>query len=117
MSPLPFAIHGLGRIGRALLRIAHRRPDLCPVTVADLASAEELARLVTRDSVHGRFDAVVRAEGNTLWLDDTPIRVLSGTAGGPIDWSETGARVVVESTGGAIERHRAAEHLGGTGVV
>ena len=111
MSPVPFAIHGLGRIGRALLRIAHRHPGLRPVAVADLAPSESLARLVARDSVHGRFDAEVRAEGNTLWLDDTPVTVLCGAQGQVPAWGNTGARIVVEATGKATERRKAAAHL------
>ena len=41
--PLPFAINGLGRIGRALLRIAAERDTIEVVAVNDIAPAERLA--------------------------------------------------------------------------
>ena len=50
-----FAINGVGRIGRALIRVASQRPGLRLVAINDLASAEQLARLLARDSLHGPF--------------------------------------------------------------
>ena len=57
--PTPFAINGLGRIGRALLRIALDRPELRLVAVNDLADADRLARLIAHDTLHGRFPGEV----------------------------------------------------------
>ena len=50
--PIRFAINGLGRVGRALLRIAHGRADLLLAAVNDVAPAPRLARLVARDTAH-----------------------------------------------------------------
>ncbi|MGB6363667.1 MAG: glyceraldehyde 3-phosphate dehydrogenase NAD-binding domain-containing protein, partial [Thermoanaerobaculia bacterium] len=57
-----FAINGLGRIGRALVRVAAERPDLELVAVNDLGTAEQLAPLLARDSLHGRFALDVATE-------------------------------------------------------
>ena len=59
--PIRFAINGLGRVGRALLRIAHDRDDLELAAVNDLVPAAQLARRVARDTVHGRFAEPVAA--------------------------------------------------------
>ena len=116
-----FAINGLGRIGRALLRIAHGHPDLELVAINDLAPAAELAPLVARDSVHGRLGATVtvdrtnadeRLVGERLVIDGRPIPVTQAAEPREIPWPET-ARIVVEATGTATERSRAAGHLGG----
>ena len=113
MSGIPFAINGLGRIGRALLRIAAERPGLHLVAVNDVAPAAELARLITRDSIHGPFSGGVRAEGHTLWLNGSPVAVFRETDVAAVPWVGTGARVVVEATGQATHRHQAAAHLRG----
>lgn len=110
--PLPFAINGLGRVGRALLRIAHQRPELELVAVNDLEPAPALARLLARDSVHGVFPEVLRAVGDGLQIGTRTIPVLSGSRPGEIPWTATGARVVVEATGRFVERRAAAGHLG-----
>ena len=49
-------INGFGRMGRALVRIAVAEGSpLEVVAVNDLAPADQLAKLLARDSVHGRF--------------------------------------------------------------
>ncbi|MEM8930533.1 MAG: type I glyceraldehyde-3-phosphate dehydrogenase [Acidobacteriota bacterium] len=111
--PIPFAINGLGRIGRALARIAHRRPELDLVAVNDIASAADLARLLARDSVHGRFDASVESsidgEQEALIVDGRRLPVFHAVDPQDIPWPADVA-VVVEATGTATERARAAEH-------
>ena len=51
--PTRIAINGLGRIGRALLRIAEVRDDLEVAAVNDLVPGAVLARPVARDTLHG----------------------------------------------------------------
>jgi len=55
--PIRFAINGLGRVGRALLRIAHGRKGLELAAVNDVVPASRLAPRVARDTVHGPFPA------------------------------------------------------------
>ena len=109
--PIPFAINGLGRIGRALTRIAHSRNNLELVAVNDLADSSTLARLLTRDSIHGRFVAEVEADGDRLVLDGRPVRVFQQSDPADIPWQEVGARLVVDATGTSTSRDRAARHL------
>ncbi|HKI85929.1 MAG TPA: glyceraldehyde 3-phosphate dehydrogenase NAD-binding domain-containing protein, partial [Thermoanaerobaculia bacterium] len=96
---LPFAITGLGRIGRALLRIARERPELELVAVNDLGSAAQLAPLIAHDSVHGRFKGEVHAEGEALVLDGRRIPVTAIAEPSALDWGATNPRVVVDATG------------------
>jgi glyceraldehyde 3-phosphate dehydrogenase len=110
---IPFAINGLGRIGRALLRIAAHRPELHLVAVNDLASAAELARLVMRDSIHGRFVGEVYAAGETLRVQGESVAVLQESDAAAVPWSQYGARIVVEASGLNIRRSDAEKHLGG----
>ena len=110
--PTPFAINGFGRIGRALARIAHERDDLQWVAVNDLAPAGTLARLLSRDSVHGPFAGRVEADGDdTLLVDGRRIAVYRHPAPSDVPWQDTAAAVVVEATGTATRRADAARHL------
>ena len=54
------AINGLGRIGRAFLKLALKRPELEVVAVNDLADPENLVYLLRFDSAYGRYDQPVR---------------------------------------------------------
>ena len=107
----PFAINGLGRIGRALTRIAQTRDELELVAVNDLVPAESLARLLARDSVHGRFAGTIAHGPDWLEIDGRPVRVFQCQDPESIGWRSTGAEVVVEATGAFTRREAAARHL------
>ncbi|HXU30377.1 MAG TPA: glyceraldehyde 3-phosphate dehydrogenase NAD-binding domain-containing protein [Thermoanaerobaculia bacterium] len=109
--PLRYAINGLGRVGRALLRAARGRPDLELAAINDLVPAPMLARLIARDSVHGRYPGTVAATATGLRLDgrEVPVFGLADPAG--IPWDRHGVAVVVEATGRFIRRGSAAGHL------
>ncbi|HTQ81534.1 MAG TPA: type I glyceraldehyde-3-phosphate dehydrogenase [Thermoanaerobaculia bacterium] len=115
--PLRFGINGVGRIGRALLRLAQGREELVPAAVNDLAPARVLARLLARDTVHGRFPGSVReAPGlaSGLSIEGRQIPVFSSPEPAGIPWEETGAQVVIEATGRFLRRGEAAGHLRGS---
>jgi glyceraldehyde 3-phosphate dehydrogenase len=108
---VPFAINGLGRIGRALLRIAAARDDLLLVAANDLVPAATLARLIARDSVHGPFAGRVEAADGALVLDGRRVPLAAAAEPARIPWRDSGARVVVEATGAFTARAAAAGHL------
>ena len=49
------AINGLGRIGRAILKLVIDEPSIELVAVNDLADVENLAYLLRFDTVYGRY--------------------------------------------------------------
>lgn len=108
MTPsIPFAIHGFGRIGRALARAAVEHSTVELVAVNDVAPVEQLARLLARDSVHGRFPvdvSVVDGAGNHgLRLGERRIEVFSESHASRVPWERTAARVVVDCSGGSVD--------------
>jgi glyceraldehyde 3-phosphate dehydrogenase len=109
--PIPFAINGLGRIGRALVRIARQRPDVELVAVNDLGSAGQLARLLAHDSLHGAFAGTVSATADRLRIDGRDVASFQESEAERIPWGETGARVVVDATGLCKTRSAAERHL------
>ncbi|HEX2252824.1 MAG TPA: glyceraldehyde 3-phosphate dehydrogenase NAD-binding domain-containing protein [Thermoanaerobaculia bacterium] len=123
---VPFAINGLGRIGRALLRIAAARDDVEVVAVNELVPGEAVARLLARDTLRGPFPdpspgpggpsrpgaSAVRAEDGALVIGSRRIPLSAASDPAACRWAGTGARVVVEATGAFLGRE-AADHLRG----
>ncbi len=109
--PVPFAINGLGRIGRALLRIARERPELQLVAVNDVAGAEQLARLIAHDTLHGAFAGQVASSPGWLRIDGRDVRAFQRSRASDIPWTETSAGLVVDATGLCKDRERARAHL------
>lgn len=67
------AINGMGRIGRASLKIILNNQDLQLVAVNDIAPIENIAYLLKYDSVHGIFEKEVKTGANTLKIDGLEI--------------------------------------------
>ncbi|MCB1035501.1 MAG: hypothetical protein KDD47_16885, partial [Acidobacteria bacterium] len=113
---IAFAINGLGRVGRALLRCSRRFPELSLVAVNDVAPPESLARLVRRDSIYGPFDGRVEAEDGALLLDGRRISCFRESDPDRIPWERVEPRppaIVVEATGVARTGSFARAHLRG----
>jgi len=102
---LRIGINGFGRIGRSVFRILSERPDIQVVAVNDLFDNQQLAYLLSFDTVMGVFPQKVRADEEALYFGDE--RVLMTAERDPLDipWGDLGVDVVVESTG--VFRHRA----------
>lgn len=108
-----FAINGLGRVGRALVRIARQRPDLELAAVNDQADGPTLARLLAHDSLHGRFPGEVTAGAGALVMDGRRVPLFQAAEPAAVPWEESDAWLVVESTGRFRSRELARGHLGG----
>jgi glyceraldehyde 3-phosphate dehydrogenase len=111
--PLRVGINGLGRIGRAFLRVAAERPRLAVVAANDLAPAGQLAPVLSRDSVHGRFCREVATAPGGLAIAGQRLRLWQQPERGRVPWQEAGVELVIEATGGCQRREQAAAHLGG----
>jgi glyceraldehyde 3-phosphate dehydrogenase len=108
---IKIGINGFGRIGRQVFRIMAERGGFDVVAVNDLTDAATLAHLLKYDSVHGRFDADVRADGGDIVVDGDRLKVLAEKDPAKLPWGELGAEVVVESTGKFRDRESASKHL------
>jgi len=106
------AINGFGRTGRAFLRAALKSPhDVEVAAVNDLGNPEALARLLARDSVHGRLPLPVSVEHDTMMVGSSPVTMLMEPHPEALPWRELGIDVVVESTGRLTTRDKAAAHI------
>jgi glyceraldehyde 3-phosphate dehydrogenase len=106
------AINGFGRIGRLVLRAAlktGRKFDF--VAINDLTDTKTLAHLFKYDSVHGRFDGEVVADGSDIIINGDRMKVLAEKDPAKLPWKDLGVEVVVESTGRFNEKEKAAPHF------
>jgi glyceraldehyde 3-phosphate dehydrogenase len=108
---LKVAINGLGRIGRATLKIILDHPELELVAVNDLVPAENLAYLLRYDTVYGRYARKVTAEGGNLQVDGKNYKVLSEKDPGKLPWKDQGVDLVFECTGVFTKRDELEKHL------
>ena len=91
-------INGFGRMGRLTLRAAWDNPELQFVQINDPAGdAATLAHLLEFDSIHGRWDRGITADGEALVIDGTRIPVTRNKDIAATDWS--GCDVAIESSG------------------
>ncbi|CAM3137886.1 ArsJ-associated glyceraldehyde-3-phosphate dehydrogenase [Vibrio neptunius] len=91
-------INGFGRIGRLALRAAFDWEELEFVQINDVAGdAATLAHLLEFDSVQGRWNHEVKAEGDQILINDQVIKATQEKDIDAIDWS--GCDVVIEATG------------------
>jgi glyceraldehyde 3-phosphate dehydrogenase len=104
-------INGFGRIGRLTFRRMINEPDIEVVAVNDLMDTKTLAHLLAYDSVHGRFDADIKAESNAIVVNGKSILITAEKDPANLPWGKLGIDYVVESTGLFTSRDKAALHL------
>ncbi len=93
------AINGFGRIGRNAFKALWRRKNINIVAVNDLTSPENLAYLLTYDSVYRQWNHRVSHTGDCLVVDGKKIRVFSEKEPQKLPWKKCAVDVVIESTG------------------
>jgi glyceraldehyde 3-phosphate dehydrogenase len=105
------AINGLGRIGRAILKLIMDRPELELVAVNDLADVENLAYLLRFDTVYGRCSRSVTVDGGQLAVDGRRLRSLQNRDPSELPWKELGIELVFECTGALTRREDLEKHI------
>ncbi|WEX09768.1 type I glyceraldehyde-3-phosphate dehydrogenase [Chelativorans sp. AA-79] len=107
------AINGFGRIGRNIVRAIYEsgRKDIDVVAINDLGPVESNAHLLRYDSVHGRFPADVKVEGDSIRVDSESFKVLSERDPSKLPWRDLGVDIVLECTGIFTSREKASAHL------
>ena len=107
-------INGFGRIGRNVFRSALNNPNIEIVATNDLTDNKTLAHLLKYDSILGPLGLEVTHDDESITVGGKRIRVFETKDPAQIDWSSTGAEVIVESTGRFTDKADAIKHLHGT---
>jgi glyceraldehyde 3-phosphate dehydrogenase len=105
------AINGLGRIGRAALKLVMDQPELELAGVNDLATPEQLAYLLRYDSAYGRYAREVALEAGDLIIDGLRVPVSSQQDPSRLPWEQLGIDLVMECTGVFRDQESLRQHL------
>lgn len=95
------AINGMGRIGRAALKVLldDQGDGLALVAVNDIADVDNLAYLLRYDTVYGRYHRKVEVEQDALVVDGTRIKAFREAEPDRLPWRDLGVDLVLECTG------------------
>ena len=105
------AINGMGRIGRASLKVILDTPELELVAVNDIVSIENIAYLIKYDSVYGIYEKDVSHDAENLIINGQKIRYNSLRNPEELPWKENNIDVVIESTGFFTTQEEAEKHI------
>jgi len=109
--PNKVAINGLGRIGRAALKLAVEHPELDVVAVNEIGSLDNMVYLLRYDTAYGRYERQVEAVDGKLVVDGKPLVYLSERDPGQLPWADLEVELVLECTGRFTEREDAEKHV------
>jgi glyceraldehyde 3-phosphate dehydrogenase len=104
------AIHGFGRIGRSLMRVALKDDLFIPASISDIKDVETLAALFEVDSNYGRWPEEVRTKDSRFVIGGREIPYFDSMKALP-DWKAHGVDLVIDCTGRATTRPGAQAHL------
>lgn len=107
-------INGFGRIGRNVFRASLGNPEIEVVAVNDLTSPATLAHLLKYDSILGNLENKITSTADSISIDGKTIKVFAERDPAKLDWTSTGAQIVVESTGIFTDANKAKAHLQGS---
>jgi glyceraldehyde 3-phosphate dehydrogenase len=107
------AINGFGRIGRLVLRaiVESGRTDIEVVGVNDLGPVETNAYLLRYDSVHGKFPAEVKVDGDAMIVNGKKIKVTAIRNPAELPHKDLGVDIALECTGIFASKEKASAHL------
>ncbi len=96
---LRVAINGLGRIGRATLKQLLEHPMIEVIAINEIVPPENLAYLLSFDTVYGRYEKKVEFGETSLSVDGLEIPVLHEKNPVDLPWKDMEIDLVYECTG------------------
>jgi glyceraldehyde 3-phosphate dehydrogenase (phosphorylating) len=106
------AINGLGRIGRATLKIVLDTPGLDLVAANDIGASDNIEYLLRYDTVYGRYEKTVAAtDAGHLKVGDRRLTLLHEKDPGRLPWKSLNVDVVFECTGAFTKREDLDRHI------
>jgi glyceraldehyde 3-phosphate dehydrogenase len=105
------AINGMGRIGRAALKIIMEHSEFELVAVNDLMDLDNLVYLLNYDTVYGRYKHRVKMSGDALEVAGRTVKYLSVKDPAQLPWKDLGVKIVFESTGLFTQAEGLQKHL------
>ena len=106
-------VNGMGRIGRMIIRsiIENNHSNLEIKHINNRANTETCSNLLKYDSIHGKFNAVVKCDENNLIINNNKISFSQETDINKINWKQYGVDYVFECTGKFNSKEKLIPHL------
>jgi glyceraldehyde 3-phosphate dehydrogenase len=104
------AIHGFGRIGRSLMKVALKEALFTPVAVSDIKDLATLAAIFEVDTNYGRWHEEVTTNAQGFVIGGRAVPYYDSAKELP-DWRALGVDLVIDCTGRATVRSGAQPHL------
>ncbi|MBL6989893.1 MAG: type I glyceraldehyde-3-phosphate dehydrogenase [Bacteriovoracaceae bacterium] len=116
MANLKVGINGMGRIGRQVLKaiLNNKSANIDVVAVNDLADINQIAHLFKYDSVHGRYQGTVQADGDSLYIDSKDIKYYGIKDPSEIPWDTHNIDLVIDGTGIFKDKAGLGRHMKGS---
>jgi glyceraldehyde 3-phosphate dehydrogenase len=106
------AINGLGRIGRATLKIVLDTPGLDLVAANDLGAADNIGYLLKYDTVYGQYEKPVEAtDDGYLTIGQRRLTLLREQQPERLPWKSLNVDLVFECTGAFTRREQLEGHI------
>ncbi len=104
-------INGFGRIGRLVFRRLLKTGGFDVAAINDITDAKTLAYLLKYDSVHGKYQGEVKADGDALVVDGKRFKIIAEKDPAKLPWKELGVELVIEGTGIFTSREKLNLHI------
>jgi glyceraldehyde 3-phosphate dehydrogenase len=111
MMTIKVGINGLGRIGRAALKVIMDTPELELVAANDIGALENMAYLLKYDTVYGRYEKSVDIQPGKLVINGKEMEYLSERDPANLPWKSKGVELVFECTGLFTKQEDAGKHI------
>lgn len=105
------AINGFGRIGRTILRLGIKNPNIEFVAINDLTDTKTLSHLLKYDSVYRTFDSKVGYTDKSIIIDNKEITVFAEKDPAKLPWKTLNIDIVLECTGFFTDKEGCEKHI------
>jgi len=106
------AINGLGRIGRATLKVLlEKKGDFKIVAINDLTDTKTLAHLFRFDTCYGEYEKAVDYTADSLIIGNKKYKILAEKDPSQLPWREMDVDIVLECTGRFRTKDEANLHI------
>ncbi|MDC0052139.1 type I glyceraldehyde-3-phosphate dehydrogenase [bacterium] len=111
--PIKIGINGLGRIGRMLIRaiIESKNKNIEINHINNRSNSEVSSSLIKYDSIHGKFDADISFDNNSLIINKKKISYSQETDINNIKWKKFNVDYVFECTGKFNSKDKLLAHI------
>jgi len=101
---LRILLNGVGRIGKAILRIANSSSDLNIVAINELNSnIDNIAYSINYDSTYGRFEDKFEVVNNSIQNSKSNIEVLNHSKLSNIDFKALKIDIIIDASGSKVD--------------